>query len=57
MSTKSKARAARRHPSEEHTDEPSTPHSLRGDEKQAAGELIGAVLNLVTLGAIETELD
>ena len=57
MSTKSKARMARRHPSEDQSNEVSGPQRLRGEQKQAAGEIMGAVLTLVTLGAIDEEVD
>ncbi len=57
MSTKSKRRAERRHPSDHapQSQTTSSPTSLRGEQRVAAGELMGAVLNLVTLGAIEAE--
>lgn len=54
MSTKSKARRARRHP-EESSNESTGPHSLRGEQRAAAGALAGALFNVVTLGAIEDE--
>lgn len=52
MSTKSKARRARRHP-EDNANQASGPQSLLPDQKRAAGEIMGAVLNMVTLGAVE----
>lgn len=56
MSTKSKARKARRHP-EAQSNEVTSPHSLRGEERAAAGAIAGAILSVATLGVVGASRD
>lgn len=56
MSTKSKARAARRHPTSVEESAPISLRSLPRAEREAAGELAAAVLDLATLGVLHEEL-